>query len=567
MTKPFRTSHHKRPSYVIAGLLLLFFPFQNCSQGGFESLNSNSFSSTSETTPESTTPFEATPPPATDPTPGFYSLDPSSTSAFNSGSSSDSNDPNDLSNQTQKNSCESGQHTENNRCVANTKACFKDNAIGTQTWTGSRWGSCLVCGESFTPLFNTCVPTYDLVNNYVSFLTSCWKDGIFICEIPKSNVYIGIPNRHSGDSLVEFKFPINFTGTSAITLESKHVMLYGPGATGCRKGVSGSSSTQRIVTISHCTGTGPLQISITMGSARGLLNESLPPSSRSSAIMITNRLPNQQFSIAKDLDYPGKNGNVKFDLLYPTDYASKKNIPVVIWLHGGGWAGGNKDLDSATAEKMARLGFFVINANYTLAPSPAGVFPQTLAPASSYRIGSDDVNALVSFVKTAIVQFNGDPNKISIAGGSAGGHLALVQASRPDTPVKLKCAISLFGPTDLVSAAKNTSYPPTQYIVKSIFGFDEGTQMGASPAHQVANLNTEKVLIAHQIFDNLVPIDQALRMAANIRALKPKVLLTEFYLNSPTQQPLMNPRPEQLTHLGNEETTDGMLAYLYQECR
>lgn len=561
MTASIQSYQRKRRSYAIVGLLL-FLPFQNCSQGGFESFKSNSFSSTSETTPESNdSPHQALPI-----TTNLTDLD-SLASSSSATSSSASNDSKDLANQGKKGSCDSGQHAEGSRCVANTKVCSKENTIGTQTWNGSSWGTCLVCGESFTPLFNACVPTYDLVNNYVSFFTSCWKDGVFTCQIPESNVYIGIPTRHSGDSLAEFKFPIHFTGTSSITLESKHIMLYGAGATGCRKEVSRLSETQRIITISRCTGTGPLQISITMGSAKGLFNESLPPSSRSSSVMITNRLLNQEFSIAKDLDYPGKNGHVKFDLLYPSDYASKKNIPVVIWIHGGGWAGGSKDDDSAMAEKMARLGFFVINANYTLAPSPSGVFPQAVAPASPYSVGSEDINALVSFVKTAIVQFNGDPNKISISGGSAGGHLALEQASRPDNPVKFKCAISVFGPTDLVSAANNTSYPPTQYAVKSIFGFDKATQIRASPAHQIATLNAENVLLAHQIFDNLVPIDQALRLAANIRSLKPRVLLTEFYLNSPNTQPLMNPRPDQLTHLGNDDVTTGVLAYLHQECR
>ncbi|CAA6822880.1 MAG: Unknown protein [uncultured Sulfurovum sp.] len=58
--------------------------------------------------------------------------------------------------------CPSGQHNDGNgACVSNTQQCTPANAItnsGTQTWSGSAWGSCtgFTCGANYNPLTNSC---------------------------------------------------------------------------------------------------------------------------------------------------------------------------------------------------------------------------------------------------------------------------------------------------------------------------------------------------------------------------------------------------------------------------
>ncbi|WP_415063693.1 prolyl oligopeptidase family serine peptidase [Bdellovibrio sp.] len=424
-----------------------------------------------------------------------------------------------------------------------------------------------ICGESYTSLSNSCVPTHELVNSYASFFDHCWHQGALSCPILESNGYIGIPNIHYGSSSTEFKFPIQYTGVSQITLHSSQVTLLGAGAVGCQKFISGDGLSARTITLTGCSGNGPLSLSIKSGSAISTKGEPLPDIPASTSVIVGNNLPENSYLKASDLEYKGQGGNIKFDLFYPPNYASIKNIPVIIWLHGGAWSGGDKKDEEATAIKIANLGFFVINANYNLSPSTSATYPQVTLPAKIYLAGPDDINDLVKYVKSAIGQFNGDPNNISIGGSSAGGHLALVQASREDNLNQFHCVISGAGPTDLISGERNSSYPVSQYLIQSVFGNNSADLIKYSPTHQFATVKAKKILLAHQVQDNLVPIDQALRFATKMKTHRPDIPITRFFLNSQNIHPVINPSPNQITHLANEAMINGVLAYIHQECR
>ena len=224
-------------------------------------------------------------------------------------------------------------------------------------------------------------------------------------------------------------------------------------------------------------------------------------------------------------------------------------------------------MDSALGERIAKLRFFVINAKYALAAPPTTAYPTVSPPAAVYTLGPDDINELVTFVKTAILPYGGDISKITIAGGSAGGHLALLQATRLDNTTEFQCVISASGPTDLVSIFQNQNYPVSSYLVGSTFVNILESLVKYSPVKQISNLKTKKLLLAHQNQDNLVPIDQALRLAAKTVTMKPSVNLTKFFLNDINSLPLLNPTPTRLTHLATEDYVNGMLAYINQDCR
>ena len=92
------------------------------------------------------------------------------------------------------------------------------------------------------------------------------------------------------------------------------------------------------------------------------------------------------------------------DVYYPTN---SKNLPVVVWFHGGGLTGGEKEIPDALKEK----GFAVVGVNYRLSP-------KVKAPAYI-----EDAAAAVAWVFKNISNYGGDTSLIFVAGYSAGGYL------------------------------------------------------------------------------------------------------------------------------------------------
>jgi len=104
----------------------------------------------------------------------------------------------------------------------------------------------------------------------------------------------------------------------------------------------------------------------------------------------------------------------KLDIFYPTH---RKNVPVLIYFHGGGMSGGSKD---SMMELYKHLGCVIVTPNYRLSPR---------AKCPSYI---EDAAAAAAWVKNNIAAYNGDPGKIFIAGHSAGAYLAACLATMPE---------------------------------------------------------------------------------------------------------------------------------------
>ena len=103
----------------------------------------------------------------------------------------------------------------------------------------------------------------------------------------------------------------------------------------------------------------------------------------------------------------------KLDVFYPTH---EKNVPVLIYFHGGGMAGGSKEMKM---ELYKHLGCVIVSPNYRLSPR---------AKCPSYI---EDAAAAVAWVKKNIAAYNGDPKRIFVSGHSAGAYLATCLATMP----------------------------------------------------------------------------------------------------------------------------------------
>ena len=107
--------------------------------------------------------------------------------------------------------------------------------------------------------------------------------------------------------------------------------------------------------------------------------------------------------------------NIPIRVYYPKKAVAKKDLPVVVFFHGGGFFRGSAKGYDQFARKIARAsGCLVVSIDYRLAPE----FPFPAAVEDCY-------NALVWIEKNAHI-WGGDSSKLVVCGDSAGGNLATV---------------------------------------------------------------------------------------------------------------------------------------------
>lgn len=170
------------------------------------------------------------------------------------------------------------------------------------------------------------------------------------------------------------------------------------------------------------------------------------------------------------------------------DLAPREGWPAVMFLHGGGWVTGHRDVFRVQAPLLARKGVLSASAGYRLAP--AHRWPAQL----------DDVLAAIERLRGLQI----DQERIGLWGVSAGGHLALLAAQELG-PEVIKCVVTLGAPTDLL-ALRDGGYDELPLI------FEDEQLREASPA--LSDKPLPPVLCLHGERDPVVPVDQARRLAA-----------------------------------------------------
>jgi acetyl esterase len=111
---------------------------------------------------------------------------------------------------------------------------------------------------------------------------------------------------------------------------------------------------------------------------------------------------------------PGPHGDIPVRAYRPSD---EPNLPVFVWLHGGGWTLGSVDVHDPITRTIAnRAGCIVVSVDYRLAPE------------HPYPAPLDDAFAAIQWVGAHAADLGGDPERIAIGGDSAGGNLSAVCA-------------------------------------------------------------------------------------------------------------------------------------------
>lgn len=98
--------------------------------------------------------------------------------------------------------------------------------------------------------------------------------------------------------------------------------------------------------------------------------------------------------------------------IYTPENPAGKSLPVMFWIHGGGWQTGDKKDVALKPKALTQRGFVLVSTNYRLLPEVT--IDELIA----------DVARSAAWVHTNIAQYGGDPRRIFVGGHSAGAQLA-----------------------------------------------------------------------------------------------------------------------------------------------
>jgi len=164
----------------------------------------------------------------------------------------------------------------------------------------------------------------------------------------------------------------------------------------------------------------------TMDLGAALVAHSMPggalemtPATRAQANAWVGRfLPSPDASVSiRDESFQGPGGALPLRLYTP---AGDGPFPVVVWIHGGGfWMGEDLPIwDGTNSQLAAEAQALVVSVGYRLAPE------------HSFPAAVDDCWAALLAIAKRAPEWNGDPQRLAVMGGSAGGNLAAVMALR-----------------------------------------------------------------------------------------------------------------------------------------
>lgn len=232
--------------------------------------------------------------------------------------------------------------------------------------------------------------------------------------------------------------------------------------------------------------------------------------------------------VLRDLEYARAGEKaLLLDLYLPENAAGP--LPLIIWIHGGGWSSGSKS--GGPAIRLSGRGFAVASIDYRL--SGEAVFPAQI----------EDCKAAVRWLRANSGKYNLDPRRFAAWGGSAGGHLvALLGTSggvkelegtigNLEQSSRVQAVVDFFGPTDLLQmdaqAARNPAVPskikhddPKSPESRLIGGPIQQNQERAAAANPITYVSRDDppFLIMHGDRDPLVPLEQSRILYDALRA-------------------------------------------------
>lgn len=227
-----------------------------------------------------------------------------------------------------------------------------------------------------------------------------------------------------------------------------------------------------------------------------------------------------------DVAYANGSPAQKLDIYLPNEGSGP--FPVILAIHGGGFAMGDKNSTEVAPEFAGvQRGYAVVSANYRL--SGEAVFPAAIY----------DLKAAVRFIRANAAKYNLNPNRIAAWGDSAGANMASMLGTsagvkqledlsmgNPTEPSNVEAVVDLFGPTnfatmdeDFIKAGfkgymihSDADSSESEYMGFQVTKYPEKTRL-ADPETYIS-AKTPPFFIENGTMDNVVPMSQDARLAA-----------------------------------------------------
>jgi acetyl esterase/lipase len=219
----------------------------------------------------------------------------------------------------------------------------------------------------------------------------------------------------------------------------------------------------------------------------------------------------------KNIEYKNINGkSLQLDIYRPKNIA--KAAPLLVFIHGGGWKGGQRSDYLVYLVAFAKREYITATVSYRLLKD--GPYPAC----------AEDITDAVSWFYNNGEKYGYDPDRIALIGGSAGAHLALLAAygwgntvknsdsiNIPEKKHRIKAVVDIYGPVDLT-----TEYARNHSLVASFIDrtFEDAPELflEASPVHFL-DKSDPPTMILHGTSDELVPISQSDLLKAKLDSL------------------------------------------------
>jgi acetyl esterase/lipase len=229
----------------------------------------------------------------------------------------------------------------------------------------------------------------------------------------------------------------------------------------------------------------------------------------------------ESIQLVADVPYADTaNPRQRLDLLLPKRQGEAKPLPVVVFIHGGAWLGGDR------LAGYVPLSPFLVSGEYAGVTVGYRLSSEAIWPAQIH-----DVKAAVRWVRANAGKYNLDPERIGVIGPSAGGHLAAMLGTsggvkelegdlgpHKDVSSRVACVVDEFGPSDLPNMGKapsriNHEAPeaPEGRLIGGAVGSKPEVARAASPITYVSP-DDPPFLIVHGTKDDMVPFEQSKRL-------------------------------------------------------
>lgn len=219
----------------------------------------------------------------------------------------------------------------------------------------------------------------------------------------------------------------------------------------------------------------------------------------------------------------GGHARQRLDLYLPEK--NDKPLPVLIWVHGGGWRAGSKDGCPPLRQGFLGKGYALASLGYRL--SSDAIFPAQI----------EDVKAAIRWLRAHAAKYHLDPKRFAVWGSSAGGHLVALlgtsgevkefdRGAHLEQSSRVQAVIDYYGPADFIRFVNTPGYEshrtktsPENLLVGGMISEQPELAARVSPVTYVTP-DDPPFFIVHGDADPTVPINQSEAMHAALRKAK-----------------------------------------------